>query len=284
MGEILVDAISTNMVTNLAQAKGFNMIAGGSAANFSRFLTRCNTEVKLVASVGNDGFGQFLLHALAEEGVSTQYIAQQNALPTSLIMVGKTTDTPDFIPYRGADKMIVDIDEVLINDASVIHATAFALSKQPAQASIMATFSKANSHNITISIDWNYSEKIWDNHQAAQQIFAEIQQFKPIFKFSTDDVNRYLKTNLAIEAQLAFLDTIQAKAICLTCGSKGVYFKTSSSDWQHTAAQPIEVKDATGAGDAFWAGFMSQWIAEKSINECVKKGIETASLQLTGNW
>jgi len=47
-------------------------------------------------------------------------------------------------------------------------------------------------------------------------------------------------------------------------------------------AQPIEVKDATGAGDAFWAGFISEWSKGNAIEQCVAKGIHTASLKLQG--
>ncbi len=284
IGEILVDLISTNLVNNLGKAEGFTMFAGGSAANFSRFFSRCQKDVKLIASVGKDGFGQFLLQALADEGVSLAFIAQHNSNPTSIILVGKSINTPDFIPYRGADNIILEIEESTIKDASIIHSTAFALSKQPAQQSILSAFSKAFSEQIPISIDWNYSEKIWGCKHDAEKVFKEIQQFNPIFKFSSDDVDRFAGTKLNLNCQLAFLNEIQAKAICLTCGSKGVYFKTTTSEWQHIAAQPIEVKDATGAGDAFWAGFMSQWIDGKSIDDCVKKGIETAALQLTGGW
>ena len=282
IGELLVDAISNNTVTSLSEASNFSIQAGGSPANFVRFLQRCNTNAKLVASVGNDGFGNLLLTELKKEGVCNEFVMQQESVATSLIMVGKTKGTPDFIAYRNADCMIEEVDETLIANASLVHTTAFALSKQPAQSTILAAFEKASQLGISVSVDWNYSEKIWGMHNNAEDVFNLLQTYKPIFKFSLDDVERFLGKPLTIEDAKAYLQNVLCTTICLTCGGDGVYYKSSLSHWQFVPAQPIEVKDATGAGDAFWAGFVSEWERGKGLDLSVAKGINTASLKLQG--
>jgi fructokinase len=79
---------------------------------------------------------------------------------------------------------------------------------------------------------------------------------------------------------MQFQSTINATAICLTCGSKGVYFKTNLLSWNFIAAHNIKVKNATGAGDSFWAGFFSAYLNNVSIENAVENGIRIASLKL----
>jgi len=282
IGELLIDIISNNTVTNLSQASGFTIHAGGSAANFSRFLKPCNTNTILVASVGDDGFGNLLLDELKQEGLNIDHIFQWEKYATSLIVVGKTKGTPDFIPYRNADCMITSVDDTLINHASLLHTTAFALSKQPSQTTILQAFATANKLGIPVSVDWNYAEKIWGTNNNAESVFKQLQTYQPLFKFSLDDVERFAGRKLTKNEAKEYLETVLCSAICLTCGSEGVYYKTSLSHWQFMPAQPIEVKDATGAGDAFWAGFISEWSKGNAIELCVAKGIHTASLKLQG--
>jgi fructokinase len=235
-----------------------------------------------VASVGNDSFGNLLLQNLQKEGLNIEHIFQYDQYATSLIVVGKTKGTPDFIAYRNADYMIEKVDETLISNASLVHTTAFALSKQPAQSSILKAVGNASKQGIPVSVDWNYSEKVWGQYNNALTVFNQLQSYKPIFKFSLDDVERFMGKSLSIEEAKAYLNNVLCTAICLTCGGDGVYYKSSMSHWQFMPAQPIEVKDATGAGDAFWAGFVSEWDRDSTLELCVSKGINTASLKLQG--
>ncbi|MFP5039601.1 carbohydrate kinase family protein [Parasediminibacterium sp. JCM 36343] len=283
IGELLIDGISTESIDNLSQAKTFDIHIGGSAANFSIFLNRSNVTTKLVASIGADSFGNRILHELSKENNVTEFVYQQSGHATSLIMVAKTKGTPDFIPYRDADKLIQPVDSTLLNNAVIVHSTAFALSQQPAQDSILKAFEKAAQQHIPISIDWNYSEKIWGRNNDAREIFQRLQSCQPMLKFSLDDINRFVGKPMSIENAKAYLQTIQATAICLTCGSEGVFYKTYKSGWGHIPAQKnILVKDATGAGDAFWAGFITGWQRNYDMDKCVSNGVETASKKLQG--
>ena len=283
IGELLVDALSTEQVTDLSQAKQLNVHAGGSTANFCRYLRRCGTNAHIVSAIGNDGFGKILLHELEKDGLSTANIQQHAKHFTSLIIVARTAGTPDFIPYRDADKFIENIDSQLLQHAAWVHSTAFALSANPSRSSILSAFEQAHRLGVPVSVDWNYSDKIWANIAEAKSVLAYVQQFMPYLKFSLDDVSRYTGiTNISIDQALEFLENLNASVICLTCGGDGVYYKDKKSDWQFIAAQPIEVKNATGAGDSFWAGYVHAQLSGATVESCVQNAVRVASLKLQG--
>jgi sugar/nucleoside kinase (ribokinase family) len=72
-----------------------------------------------------------------------------------------------------------------------------------------------------------------------------------------DDMSRFTGKTLSIEEAKNYLYPFQANVICLTCGAAGVWYTQKDSPWQHQNAQPVKIVDSTGAGDAFWAGFLT---------------------------
>jgi fructokinase len=280
IGELLIDAITTDYVADLSKATTLQVLPGGSPANFVRFLKTFGVEGLLIASLGNDGLGKILLAHLEANNIETTYISKHNNYATSTIVVAKTKDTPDFIPLRNADQFIEAIDMGLLEQAQLIHTSAFALSTNPARTHILAAFKNAAKLGIPVSVDWNYSEKIWLANDMLE-VFTSIQQYKPLIKFSIDDVCRMHHNVLTIEEAKQFIDGINATLVCLTCGADGVHY-TYNKKWYFKAATPVDVKDATGAGDAFWAGFVSHWLVNSDIHAAVDNGIVTASKRLQG--
>jgi sugar/nucleoside kinase (ribokinase family) len=280
IGELLIDAITSDYVEDLSKATTLQVLPGGSPANFVRFSKACGTDALIIASVGNDGLGKILLSHLEANGIDTKYIFKHDTYATSAIVVAKTKGTPDFIPLRNADQFIQTIDMSVLEQASLLHTSAFALSTNPARSYILEAFKNAFIKGIPVSVDWNYSEKIWLANDMFN-IFNLVQQYKPLIKFSIDDVSRMHHSTISVNEAKQFIDSVTATLVCLTCGSEGVHYKYHN-EWYFKEALPVEVKDATGAGDAFWAGFVSHWLQQEDIHGAVDKGIATASKRLQG--
>ena len=127
IGELLADIISEENITSLAAPAAFKISQGGSAANFCCNLKWLGVKADLVATVGDDNLGVFLTDELQTAGLSDQYVSRAPKLQTTVVLVGKNMDTPDFIAYRSADAYITKIEEQLIEGADLLHATAFPL-------------------------------------------------------------------------------------------------------------------------------------------------------------
>jgi sugar/nucleoside kinase (ribokinase family) len=279
IGELLGDLISKNYVHSLAEANSFEFFQGGSPANVAANLGWLSAEVTLVSCVGNDRIGDRIIKSVEKTGLRTTYISRSSDYPTTLVLVGQSRETPDFIAYRMADTQIGVIHESLLTSCQLVHSCAFALSKNPAQQNIINAFEKAVKLNKMISIDWNFSPKIWSEN--GQSIFKLICSMKPLLKISMDDLERFTGESLSVEQALSFLTPFHTTVTCFTHGKEGVWYKGATTDWTHQPAKKVsEVRDTTGAGDAFWAGFLYTFTKTENIDKAVAHGLTLAATKI----
>ena len=288
VGEVLIDFIGHQKEVRIDKTRDYHRYLGGSPTNVAMNLARLGMNVKLAATIGDDGLGVYIKDKLTENGVQTDLIATDPENPTSVIFVSKTTGTPDFIPYRYADTKISEtqVSDALLAQTTIFHTTAFALSKKPARTTILAKAKKAYEAGCTLSIDLNYSPRIYPNREKAIKTFREYCSYNPLVKISEDDMERLFGEKRSHEAIFDFFhNDFGVELVCLTLGSEGV--KLSRKRKNHPpemivepAARVEQILDATGAGDAFWSGFLFAYIREYDIKKCLKVALSLAAIKL----
>ena len=283
VGEVLVDFIGHQENVLIDETRDYHRYLGGSPTNVAMNSTRLGLNTTLVATVGNDGFGSYILDKLSSIGVNTNHVNVVENKSTSVIFVSRSDGTPDFIPYREADCCIYEeqISEQILSNTKIYHTTCFALSKNPAQTTILKKAQKAYNLGCKLSIDVNYAKKLWSSQEEAFQIIKTYCSFNPLIKISEDDMLRLFEKELPHSAIFDFFHNEGVDIVCLTLGSKGVKLSQKGKDIIQMPAIKIEkVMDSTGAGDAFWSGFLFAYIKEKSINECLEIALKLAALKL----
>ena len=282
VGELLIDMISTNFAESMDEAEFFKRIPGGSPANLGMNMKRLGNEVRLVATVGTDDMGNYLLHYAQKLGLNTEFI-RQVALPTTLILVTRSQQVSNFEAYRGADCHISlgQMSEKLLKNVSIFHTTCFALSKKPAQTNILRAAKRATEVGCRLSIDVNYAAKIWQDRTEAQQIVAEYCQHGAFVKCSEVDWERLYGSKLTNAEQAAqhFLN-IGAREVCVTLGGEGCLVASNTEGVHFLPTRPVDVKDTTGAGDAFWSGYLTARLDGQSTHNAAIAGRRMAELKL----
>lgn len=281
-GELLVDFITAEFAQTLDEASLFKRIPGGSPANLAMNMARLGNKALLAACVGNDDMGTVLRNYVERVGVDVTYVAQVDE-PTTLILVTRSAAVSNFQPYRGADSQfsIRQFPFQRFEEISIFHTTCFALSKQPAQQVILQAAEKAKRAGCQLSIDANYAAKIWPDKREAQRVVAELCRLNTLVKISDVDWSRLYDTeNPDPEAVIEHFLKMGATEICFTLGDKGCWVGNGEAT-HFLPARPVEVKDTTGAGDAFWSGYLTARLDGRSMLECAIAGRRMAELKLT---
>jgi fructokinase len=282
-GEILIDCIGQQTNATLAETTSYARFLGGSPTNVAINAAKLGLRSALVASCGADGLGDFMIESLQKANVITSQLSQKKNTSTSIILVSKSTGTPDFIPYRTTDFLIEgeQIPTAFLQQAKIFHTTCFGLSKNPAQTTIIESAQLAVQLGVKTSIDLNFSERIWPDLEEAKKIIALYMATQPLLKISEDDCYRYFGEIKSESFILNYFHELGAATICLTKGKEGVILSDKKHGKIHQAALPVaDIKDATGAGDAFWTGFLYGHLQQKSLEETLAIAQKLAVLKL----
>jgi fructokinase len=282
-GEVLIDFIGHEVNTSINRTKDYHRFLGGSPTNVAVNAARLGLNSVLVATCGQDGLGEYIVRKLNANNVITSQIRKSDTEPTSVIFVSKSTGTPDFIPYRESDYQIkqIQIPDELLASAKIFHTTCFALSKEPARTTILESAKKAKSLGLQTSIDINFSERIWPDREEAKLVLKEYLSTNPLVKLSEDDCYRLFAESKTEDFIFEYFHNLGASTICLTKGKDGVVLSDKNFGMFYQKAQKIdEIKDTTGAGDAFWTGFLYAQLLKKNFEETITIAQKLAVLKL----
>ena len=283
VGEVLIDFIGHQTDALINNTRDYHRYLGGSPTNVAMNSARLGLKSKMIATVGIDGFGEYIFERLNQVGVDTSSMRKIDNKPTSVIFVSRSQNTPDFIPYREADYHISEdqISTELLQRTNIYHTTCFALSKKPAQTTILKKAEEAYKLGCQLSIDINYADELWEDKKEALNVIKAYCKFNPLIKISEDDMLRLFERVMPHEDIFKFFHNEGVETICLTLGSKGVKLSQKNKKSIQLPAIKVEnVMDTTGAGDAFWSGFLFAYIKEKSADECLEIALQLAALKL----
>lgn len=283
VGELLGDFLGTEITESLLDAQNFARFQGGSPANLAANMARLGQNTAIVSCVGNENLGKYLVAEVAKTGVDVSNMIFSDIEPTSIVIVSRTKSTPDFIPYRTADKMILpsDLPDELLSQVAIFHTTCWPLSMNPSQNTVLDAAKRAKKLGCILSADLNYAPRVWPNRAEAHEVIKSYLSNGAIIKMSDDDAERFYGETKPMEEILQDFHSWGADLICFTLGSKGsVISLKGDSENILVPGKNINVVDSTGAGDSYWAGFLTAYLESKSPEVCAKAGANLAALKL----
>ncbi len=281
IGEAMIDFISDTEQASLSEQHSFSMHPGGEAMNVATNVARLGGSTALVARVGSDAFGIFVLRQLEAAGVDTSYVYATPAAPTTLSVVTRHTTKPDFIIYRGADALLQpgDLPTAVLPNVSLVHTSTFAISREPSHSTILAFMKQAHEAGCLLSFDPNYHPSIWDIDEQPLSVFKHIYPHIFVTKPSFDDCARLFGEGKSPEAYAAYFLEMGAKYVILTMGAHGTLL-AEEHGCTFFSAPDVKVVDVTGAGDSFWSGLLMAVLDGYSIKEAVEAARAVAAIKL----
>jgi len=244
-------------------------------------VARLGASVALVARVGDDPFGRYLRHHLETASIDTTYLFTTPHTQTTLVLVTHHSTTPDFAVFRGADAEMLpeDMPLSLLPRTSLVHTSAFALSREPSRSTVLEFVKQAHEAGCLISFDPNYHPQLWEMHDDPVSIFARICPYVSLTKPSLDDCMRLFGPGQAPETYAAHFLEWGAQQVVLTMGSTGVLLANAAGA-SYYSTEHVEVVDMTGAGDSFWAGLLLATLDGYAMPEAIRVAQALAELKL----
>ncbi len=282
IGETLVDFISEEEAESLREAYTFRKYQGGAPANIAVNVAKLGGTAAVISKTGIGNFGQFLKAELQRAGVITDYMVMDHLVHTTVVFISRTEGTPDFEAFRAGDYKLEpsEVDEEAIERAQVVHASTFALSREPCRSAVEKAFQLAKKHGKIISLDPNYSRQIWPNYREAREVLERMLVYATITKPSLDDARRIFRVDEEPERTVQRFHDMGPPVVVLTMGAEGMLL-SDGAEVTHIPARPVEVVDATGAGDSFWAGFLTALLDGNPLKRCALFAREIVERKLT---
>jgi sugar/nucleoside kinase (ribokinase family) len=282
IGETVVDFISVEETDQLYNATTFRKYQGGSPASIAVYVAKLGGKAAMVSKTGIGAFGQFLKAELQRAGVVTDYLIMDHRVHTSIVFVSHTKGTPDFEVFRSGDYRLEprEVDEGAIERAKAIHTSTWPLSREPSRSAVEKALRLSQEHGKIISLDPNYTSRIWPDYREAKEVLRRMLGLATITKPSLDDARRIFGPDKTPEAYVELFHEMGPRIVVFTMGANGVLL-SEEGELTHIPARPVEVIDATGAGDAFWAGFLVALLDGNSPQRCALFAREIVERKLT---
>jgi len=227
--------------------------SGGCANNTAIALARLGVSVGAMGNIGNDHFGDLILQSLTENKVDTAGIQRNTDVNTSYTFVAVASDGErSFCHYIGANGELCenDLNWDIIKTTKILHiAGAFVMPKFDGQP-MANVLKKAKALGITTSLDttWDASGK-W--LETLEPCLPHVDIFLP----SLIEAEHLTGTSELREIS-TFLRNYGISTIGIKMGERGSYVTTPDEEL-FVPAYPVNIVDATGAGDAYVAGFLA---------------------------
>ena len=271
VGEMVIDFIPGT------EEGVYSRNAGGAPANVAIAASRNGLDAGMCCRVGDDDFGRFLMHTLWEEGVCVLCTDLCEEAITTMAFVtldekGERSFT--FVRKPGADMMLrpQDIREEDIRSSVIVHAGSCSLSARPAADATVKALRLGREMGKIVSFDVNYRNLQWNDDAAlCAEAVKGILPYVDLLKISEEEADM-----LGGEAALpGLMRDSSLTAVIETLGPAGarVFYQDRMFAVPGRKANAV---DATGAGDAFWGGFLSSLILQdvmlpSQITEAVLK-------------
>jgi sugar/nucleoside kinase (ribokinase family) len=252
---------------------------GGCALNAATGLARLGLPVEVIGRVGTDPFGDFLLRTMAERGIGTQGVSRDPELGTSATMVMVAPDGERrFVHYIGANARLRldDVDMGLIAGAAILHVGGALVLPGLDGPPIAALLQMARSAGVITFLD-----TVWDDTGRWMDLLGPSLPHTDYFVPSLAEAQALTGLNDPEDVTHALLDR-GVGTVGLKMGSAGCLVVSGTSERLRLPAFEVPVIDATGAGDAFAAGFMAGVWLGWSLEQTARLANAVGALCVTG--
>ena len=257
-----------SMLSNLKIEK---TISGGSVANSIVGLSQLKNKVGFIGKVNDDQFGSKYEEGLKSESVEYFYSKKKEELPTGTCLILVTPDSErTMCTFLGTAGKINenDVDADIAKQFEMIFLEGYLWDEgEPKKA-----FEKAikNANKVAMSLSDQFCV---DRHKSH---FLDLVKNKLDITFANEQEMMSLIDTKNFKDVINFSKETN-KLIVITRGDKGAMSICGDEVNENGIEENLNIKDLTGAGDLFAAGYLHGYLNNLNSLECLNKGKEMSS-------
>ena len=246
-------------------------VSGGSVANSIVGLSQLGNNVGFIGKISADDLGQKYEDGLKKENVKYLYKKKEELVPTGSCLILITPDSErTMCTYLGTAGKIneSDIDQKIIKNSEITFLEGYLWDEgEPKKA-----FDKAinNSNKVALSLSDLFCVERHKKH------FLELVKNKIDILFANEQEFLSLINSNSFEEIVSFSKNLK-KNIIITRGEKGAVAINNNEVVECPAKQNLKIKDLTGAGDLFAAGYLHGFINNLSTERSLEEGTKLSS-------
>lgn len=236
---------------------------GGSESNVAIALSRLGSGVTWIGKVGADSLGDLVLREIKAEGVRVAAVRDPTA-PTALMIKERRTAAETRILYyrsgfAGSRLTVDDVDFDLVRSATLLHVTGISTALSPGMAEVIdEAIRVANSTGVTVSFDLNFRAKLWSREEAGATYRRILPLVDIVFAGDDEAAIALGRTGSPLALAHGLIDLGAGHAV-VKLGARGAVAVIDGVEYEQPAV-PIVAVDTVGAGHAFVAGYLAEYL------------------------
>ena len=270
IGELNVDAVASGLpeppkIGSEIIASDIQLTLGSASAIFACGVAKLGFPVTFISKVGTDDFGRFCLEALRQAGVPTNNVLQDPQVKTGITIALSTRRDRALVTYLGAIASLQydQLNMSTLREQRHLHLTSYFL-QTGLRPSFPQIFQEARQMSLTTSFDPNsdpsqsWGDEIWEVLAHTNVLFLN--------ETEAHQLTRIQNTRRALKVLGGYVSCAVIKL-----GPKGA-IAIKDQEISYMPGFKVKPLDTTGAGDSFAAGFISAYMKDKPIEECLRIG------------
>ncbi len=249
LGDLMIDVIaraSGPLARGSDTPAHVSLEGGGSGANVAAWAAALGTPVCFACRVGDDLPGRRAVDTLLAAGVKVHAAVDRERPTGTCVVLVEPGGERTMLPDPGANDAPVDVPDAWLAPGRHLHVVGYALLRDGARPGALAAIERAQAAGMTVSVD----PSSW----------------------------ALIRPGAIPEVDLLLPNEREAEVLG-TDGETVVKLGAGGARWGdvHVPAEPVEVLDTTGAGDAFAAGLLTARLGGAEREPALRAGCAAAA-------
>lgn len=242
------------------------MTVGGDAMNEATIISRLGFKTGIIAAIGDDAAGQFILRSCKKDHIDTEGITVDPSIDTSMNIGLVTADGErTFITNRNGSlwkENIEHVDFEKMKQAKILSLASIFNCPLLDGKALVKIFQAAKEEGMMITADM-IMPRLGETLDDIREALSYVDYFFPNYDEAC------LLTGETDKAKVAeVLYSCGVKNVVMKIGKRGCFIRNAEGTMIVPACKGVTAIDTIGAGDNFASGFIAGLLQGKDIREC----------------